>query len=156
MQNLARFLEEDLAHLVVFGQVDRHRPADAVGLGSQRRRSRFQAYKPGSGGDEVDQRLGQLLAGNGEVGSACRALDGVARFQHGGGERRLIGHTGLLRQAFEVARNVFKWNVVTHRREGEHLRLLEQARLDRRCGQRGSGERALVLIAETHHRAERA
>ena len=60
----------------------------------------------------------------------------LLRLQHGGGERRLVGGLRLVRQALELARHLLQRHVLAHRAEGEHLRLLDQARLDRRAAQR--------------------
>ena len=94
------------------------------------------------GGDEIDQRLRQLAARAGDVDRIARLDERVLRLQHGGGERRLVGGLRLVREPLEVARDVLDRHVLAHRGEGEHLRLLEEARLDGRgAGWPGSAPR---------------
>ena len=87
LDDLARFLEEDLAHLVVVLEVldqrdrrhrrERHRRAD-----------RREAGRLGRRRDEIDERFGQLAARAGEIDRIARLAERVLRLQDGGGERR--------------------------------------------------------------------
>ena len=161
-QYLARFLEEDLAHLVVLGQLgldergcgrlQRHR------RGPRRRRRRCRQYikrgRLGRRSDKVDQGFGQLIACRGHRGGIGRVDQRLLRLLHGGGERRLIGHHRLVRQQLEFARDLGHRHIVLRGAVRERLGLLDQAWFDRRdCHQR-VGRRA--RFAAAHHRAQRA
>jgi hypothetical protein len=130
--HFARFLEEDPAHLVVVLEVAHERDR----LHRRRKRHRLADHVEtrglGRGGDEVDQRFRQLaarrrhfrqVAGGGE--------DRLLRFQHRGGQHRLVRSLRFVRQTLELARDVLQGHVFAHRAEGEHLRLLDQPRFDR-------------------------
>ena len=62
----------------------------------------------------------------------------------------------FVRQAFQVARHLGQRNVFAHGGEGQHLRLLDQPRLDERCGRRRVGHGAWTLVDAPHHRIQRA
>jgi hypothetical protein len=86
LDDLARLLEEDLAHLVVVLEVldqrdRRHR------LERHRRADRREAGRLGRRRDEVDERLRELAARAGDVGVVARRAERFLRVQHGGGER---------------------------------------------------------------------
>ena len=150
LDDLARFLEENLAHLLVVlvlaDQRDRrHR------LERRRRAHRREPGRLGRGRDEVDERLRELAARGRQRPGVFALADRLLRLQHRRRERRLVGGLRLVREAFEVARDLFDRHVLAHRREGEHLRLLDQARLDRR-----RADRRVRRRAASHHRRERA
>ena len=152
LDHLARFLEEDAAHLVVVLEIadqgdrlhrrERHRLAH-----------RLEPHRLGRGSDEIDQRFGEFAARGRHLDRVVGGLDDrFLRLQHGRGQRRLVGCLCFVRQALEFARHLLQRHVVAHRAEGEHLRLFDQARLDRqrpRLGGPGG-------IGATHHRRQRA
>ena len=115
LDHLARFLEEDLAHLVVVLEVldeldrrhrrERHRRAD-----------RREPDRLGRCRDEVDERFRQLAARARDVLRAARLAERLLRLQHGGGKRPLVGGLRLGRETVEIARDLLDRNVLAHRR----------------------------------------
>ena len=104
VEHLFRFFEEDLAHLVVFGEIgasvgeaERHRRGHAAG-----RTLGLQADRVGGGRHEVDQCVGKIAARMGQVFGVLRCFERFLGLEHGGGQRRLIGGLRFVRQALEV------------------------------------------------------
>src|SRR4029077_6634102 len=85
LDNLARFLEEDLAHLVIVLEVLDQRDRRHL-LERDRRADDRKARWLGRGGDEIDQRLGELAAGARERIGIGRPGERALRFQDGGGK----------------------------------------------------------------------
>ena len=156
VQHLAGFLQENVPHLVVVGEVDGDQSASAGRLNVQRRHLGLQTHRLGGGGDKVDQRLGQLAARRRDIRLVGRVLDQVLCFQHGGRQGWLVCHMRFVRQALQVARNLGQRNVFAHRSEREHLRLLDQPRFDGRGGGWRVRHRAQALLCAPHHRVQRA
>ena len=160
--DLARFLEEDLAHLVVVfeaGLARRRRCGRQLRQGP-RRRQRIERSGFGRGMHEVGHGLCQfvayrlafvVVAGLGE-----RRLDRV----HGLGQHRLVGHHRLLRQALEFARDLGQRYLGVRRGHCQRLRLLDQPRRGRGrgCGGRGVEPAELrgAVAAPAGHRAQQA
>jgi hypothetical protein len=103
--HLARFLEEDLAHLLVVLEIadqdDRlHRRLGLV-LGDRGEPGRF-----GRRGDEVDERFRQLASRRRHLAQVAGGVE--QRFlclQHRGRQRRLVGCLRFVREDLEVARH---------------------------------------------------
>ena len=121
-KHLARFLQEDLAHVVVVlahGCRCRH--------GGRGRRGR------GQGGQRLDHVRPRRLLGRGVLGLG----QGLAGLAHHLGHLGLIGRHGLVGQAFQVTMQVFGRNLFLLGTAGQCLHLVQQSGLHfRRFGGR--------------------
>ena len=115
-EHLARFLEEDLAHLVVVLEVadrrDRRlgrRAAPARGSGSSAAGSEAVATKSTSACDSSPRARRDVVRHRSARSSAACAFSTVAA------QRRLVGRLRLVRQPLEIARHLVQRHVVAHR-----------------------------------------
>ncbi len=123
--DLARLLDEDLAHLVV-----RH------GRGRGRCGRRLRDGRNGSG-DGLGHRLREVLARRLARRGVAGTLEGRTRAARELRERALVGHRRLVQQALERAQHLGVVDLRVRRRERERLRLLDERRRQR-TGRRGA------------------
>jgi hypothetical protein len=81
--------------------------------------------------DELDQRFGELPARVGDGLGVGRGFERCLGVGDGGDQFGLIRNLGLVRQPFEIARNVAELDIPARRAQRQRLRLLDQTW---RCG----------------------
>ncbi len=152
LHHLARFLEEDVAHLMIVFEAGGARRG-------RRRRRRHRLQRRGLARLRIDARIEHMVHRPHDLRASLLPL-GVGRCTEqravhlagGTGHTTLIGRLGLSRQALEVAG---KRRAVAARRAGhlrDRLRLLQQAALHRR--RRLEGAEARRTLRSIHHRMQ--
>ena len=153
LDHLAGFVDEDLAHLVVFFQ-----PGAALHFRLRRRRgarrllcsSRLGRGRPG----QVGHGLGQFAAHRLALLVVGGALQRLLRRGHGFGQRALVGQQGLLRQAAQFLLHRLVGHVGLGRSQRQRLSLVHQRRGCARLELVEAAEGRQPVRAPAHHRAQ--